>query len=480
MSEKSLLQKNKLWLSLLLIAVAVICCLMWYISFLPHPQGGWSSKLLTISDSLSGRLSGKRFFVYDSAGNKTWETPGALMVQDALSTDLDGDGEKDLLLLLWKIGKYGSARPFWVTEDEKAYSQHIFIYRVSDDGQVHQKWCASEIGNEIRRMKLFEKNEQLLLVEDVTGANTLWRWESFGLKILENSVTFACFGDNIIHKEIYEYAFDREGGSFDFLYEPFVKDIRAADIAVFQQETMLVDSRDAVGGYPKFGSPQEVGEAVYEAGFDIAACAGNHALDRGIYGIDVTTDFYSERGIICLGVQNSREKEFHPYRLVSKHGITFAMFDLTYGTGDMDVSDRYPYAVRYLPQDRDEEQALLDEMAEARDNSDFIIIFVHWGKEYETHANEEQRRMAGLFAEGGADVVVGTHPHVLQEVESIPRPDGGQTLVYYSLGNFRAYQAQMEETKVGGEATFRVEHTFDGVRLISHDLRTIDAFVELK
>lgn len=478
--DNSFIQKNRFWLPLIFIAVAAICCLLGYLSFLPHPKGEWVSKELVISEKLTGKLSGKRFVVYDCDGRKMWESEKGFWVQDGFCTDVDGDGGMDLILLLWKIGKYGYARPFWVTEDEKTYSQHVFLYSVSEDGEVHSKWGASEIGSEIKRMKLLEKNDRIILTENVEGTNSLWHWDSFGLKSLENGVEFVCFGDNIIHKEIYEYAFEKEDGSFDFLYEPFLKDIQSADIAIFQQESMLVDDKSAVSGYPKFGSPIEVGEAIAEAGFDIATCAGNHALDRGIYGIDVTTDFYAERGMICLGVQNSREDEKKPYRLISKKGITFAMFDFTYGTGDVDVSDKYPYAVHYLPRNEDEEQILLKEMSDAKGESDFIIVFVHWGNEYETEVSSDQMRMAELFSKGGADIIVGTHPHVLQKVEAIDRPDGLSTLVFYSLGNFRAYQGQMEETRIGGEATFTVEHTYDGVKLKTYDLKEIDAFVRIE
>lgn len=468
-----------MWLPLLIIAGAAICCLLGFGSFLPRPEGGWTSKDIEMDRSLTAKLTGKRLSIYNGDGVRTWISPKEYLIQDAFSSDLDMDGEKDLILLLWKIGKYGSARPFWVEEDEKIYSQHVFIYSVSDEGKARQKWCASEIGREIKRMKLMEKNNSLILTEDVKGLNSIWRWESFGLKVMENGVSLVCFGDNIIHKEIYEYAFDRMDGSFDFLYSPFAEEIRSADIAVLQQETMLVDNRSAVSGYPKFGSPIEVGQAVVDAGFDVASCAGNHALDRGMSGIDATTDFYADKGITCLGVQNGREKEKRPYEIVNKNGISFAMFDLTYGTGDMDVSDKYPYAVHYLPQNEEEEKMLLKEMDDAKEKSDCIIVFVHWGIEYETKVSDDQRHMAELFAKGGADLVIGTHPHVIQEVDELERDDGTKMPVFYSLGNFRAYQGMSEETKCGGKAKITFWHTYDGVKIKDYELAEIDAFVDV-
>ncbi len=468
-------QINRRWLLLLITAVAVICCVMALVWYMPMPVGEWREKSLQIYEDISGDLTGKRFEIIGEEGKVTWRSPRRFFIQDALVSDLDLDGEKELILLLWKIGKYGKHRPFWVDRDEWTFSQHVFIYSVTSDGEIKHRWGASEIGKEIVRMKLMEKNESFIMTEDVSGSCVVWRWESFGLKTVDSDVSFVVFGDNIIHKEIYEYANRQQGGSFDYLYEPFYEDIRAADLAAFQQETMLVDKESAVSGYPTFGSPLAVGEAIAEAGFDIASCAGNHALDRGIYGINVTTNFYKEKGITCLGVQNGEDDAYRPYELVSKNGISFALFDYTYGTGEMDVSDKYPYAVHYLPTTENEEKELIDDLQSARNEADFVIVFVHWGNEYETQISPEQKHMAAVFAEGGADVILGTHPHVVQDMEIMERPDCGNMLIYYSLGNFRAHQGQSEETRSGGEALFTVEHSYDGVRIASYSLETIDS-----
>ena len=470
-------KKNNKWLLLTFFAVAAICCAMVIFLYLPSPKGGWNDRELGICEGISGELSGRRFKIISRDGVTLWETPRTFLVQDVLVTDLDRDGETEIILLLWKIGKFGKHRPFWVERDELAFSQHVFIYSVSREGKLRHRWGASEVGDEITRMKLMEKNNSLLLTEAAGGKCAVWRWDSFGLKTIDSSVSFVVFGDNIIHREIYEYADKSEGGSFDFLYEPFYDDIRNADIAAFQQETMLVDKKAAVAGYPLFGAPIRVGEAIAEAGFDIASCAGNHALDRGIYGIDVTTSFYREKGITCLGVQESGDLAYRPYETVSKNGITFAMFDYTYGTGEMDVRDRYPFAVHYLPRNEAEEKELIKDLESARNEADFVIVFVHWGNEYETKLSDAQLHMADVFARGGADVVLGTHPHVVQDVETVKRPDGGNMLIYYSLGNFRAHQGQSPETKSGGIARFEVGHTYDGAKLLDYNLDIIDSYM---
>ena len=469
---------NRRWLLPLIFVAAAICCaaaLFWY---LPRPKGAWQEKRFVIYEGIDGVLTKKRFRIINGKGETTYKSDTGFLVQDAFSTDLDRDGEKEIILLLWKIGKYGKHRPFWVERDEITFSQHVFIYSVSVSGGIRHRWGASEIGREIARMKLMEKNDSLILTEDVNGNCAVWRWESFGLKTIDSDVSFAVFGDNIIHSQIYEYADRKMNGCYDFLYEPFYEDIQSVDIAAFQQETMLVDKASAVSGYPMFGSPVAVGEAIAKAGFDIASCAGNHALDRGIYGINVTTKFYRDKGIICLGVQSGDESAFRPYEILTKNGISFALFDYTYGTGEMDISKDYPFAVHYLPRNSSEEETLVRDLRSARAEADFVIVFVHWGNEYESDVTSDQKHMTQLFAEGGADAVIGTHPHVLQETEMMKRPDGGDMLIYYSLGNFRAYQGQTEETKTGGEALFTVEHSYDGVRIKDFELKKIDAMVK--
>ena len=362
------------------------------------------------------------------------------------------------------------------------------------------------MGREIVRFKLMEKNNSILLVEDSAGVCTLWRWQDFGLKIMDNGTRIVAFGDNIIHREIYEYANAKKGGDFSFLYEPFLEDIKSADIAALQQETMLVDKESALSGYPVFGSPLAVGSAIVDAGFDVACCAGNHAIDKGIYGIDVTWDFYRKNGVVPIGVQRSDDKEYRPFEIINKNGISFALLDYTYGVGannektdydtfgaddnKNDVRDRflekYPYSVHFLPQYIDEtgildknsnEMTLIQDLIQARMSADFVIVFVHWGDEYQKEISAYQEAVTALLAEGGADLVIGTHPHVLQDVKMVKRPDGGDMLVYYSLGNFRAYQGLSEGTKTGGEAVIKVEHCYEGVRIADYELKNIEAYI---
>ncbi len=419
------------------------------------------------------------------------EADFASKVQDYLVTDIDRDGDEEVIALLWKRGKYGQHKPFWVKENDTRYSQHLFIYDVEEDGKYRQKWCASDVGTPIRRMKMLDEEKGILLTETIDGVSNLWRWDQWGLDIMDNELSLVSFGDNIIHEEILEQADRYYGGNYDFIYEPFKKEIMDADIATVQLETILVDKKSAVAGFPSFGSPLEVGRALCDAGFDVMVCAGNHALDRGIYGIDVTTDFFEQEGVTCVGIQNGRDSEFRPYEVVEKKNMKIALFSYTYGTNGNDASDKYPYAVHYLPLNEEQERAMVEELKECRTTlgdkglgdaddaggADFVVAFVHWGDEYSKEVSETQKHLTQLFSEGGVDLVIGTHPHVVQESEVVDRPDGGRMLVFYSLGNFRAYQGWNEAVKTGQETIVTLEHTCDGVRIRDYSVKQVDAYV---
>ena len=475
---------------LLFLGIAVAVCVIFVFvrnNYIPA-WIGWNDKEIAVygdegndesSDNVSKvmvKLGKKKLEVVNSSGETTFVSKKDFKVQDVLVTDIDRDGDNEMIVLLWKHGKYGMHKPFWVEKDEKNYSQHVFIYDVDEDGKVTEKWCASDMGSVAGRIKLMEKNNSIFMMEDKDKNCTLWMWEGWGVKTIDNKVRVVAFGDNLIHEPIYEYARNKEKGEFDFLYEPFLDEIQSADIAALNAETVLVDKDSMVGGYPSFGSPIKVGEAIRKAGFDVVSCANNHALDRGIQGIDTTVGFYKDAEITCVGIQSSGDTEYKPYELISRNGMRIALFSYTYGTNVGDISGDYPNVVHYLPRGEQEDTALVENLRSAREEADFVIVFVHWGEEYNKEVTSEQKHVADLFAQGGADVVIGTHPHVVQKTETLDRPDGGKMLVYYSLGNFRADQAQSEETKRGAEAVFTIAHTYDGVALLDYEIKEIDAY----
>lgn len=391
-----------------------------------------------------------------------------MKVQQALWADVDNDGKEELVLLCWKKGRYGKSRPFWVERDEKKWSQHLFVYEY-DQGVIRSKWMSSYLGMDVESVAVNGEKAPLsrLYLTDREGKVSCWRWDFWGFTKEEREVTFVVFGDNLIHEPIYRYGLSHEG-SFDFLYDNFEEILSESDIAVINQETPLTDNPSWYGGYPRFGTPAQVGEAIADAGFTVVTCATNHALDRGGESVNFTKKFFDSRGITCLGIQAQEERRYRPFEVVTRNGIRFGMLNYTYGTNGIAVPKENPYMVHLL----ENEDQIREDIAEAGKETDFVMVFAHWGTEGSEEIDEFQKKWTQVFLEAGADAVVGTHPHALQPFEMLKRKDGGEMLVYYSLGNFVSAQNESVCVK-GGMAEFTVSLTKQGYRVTEYDLHPL-------
>ena len=137
------------------------------------------------------------------------------------------------------------------------------------------------------------------------------------------SVTVLCGGDNLIHKPIYQRAQTDNGYDFDYLYQNVKSFIESADIATINQEAPLATDLEDPSGYPHFNTPKEVGQDLFDAGFDVINIGNNHMYDIGSQGALVTEQFFQNRGIPVVGFYRSDE-DFHNIRIIEKNGIKVA------------------------------------------------------------------------------------------------------------------------------------------------------------
>ena len=402
-------------------------------------------------------LEDKEVVVY-CGGSEVWRSDRGVPVQDILWRDIDHDGEEELMLLCWRRGTYGDSRPFWVKRNDRSWSQHIFIYDWIGT-QIHPIWMASDIRGDAAQWRFHET--QRLVITDPQGKETAWDWVSWGLQNIPlqqvPTLRFAAVGDNLIHSQIYDYAFRHFDGRFDDLFAYVREELDRYDVTSINQETIHVDKPEQYGSFPSFGTPIQVGQAVIDAGFDIVSCATNHALDRGVEGIDLTVSLYDEAHVVCAGIQHSEDKNYRPYEIFEKNGIRCAVFSYTQTTNGQIIPAQTPYVLHTL----DDEARVRQDLAAGRADADLCLVYVHWGTEYAAEPDAEQLRWAQIFADCGADVVIGTHPHVLQPWQWLTGEQGNRTLVYYSLGNFISAQVQ-EGTNIGGMAFFTVMKEDDG------------------
>lgn len=449
-------------------AAGALVCVLWSDGiFLP----GWilwgENSIFDSSGTYGISLTDKTVHV-TCGEEEIWVSPEGVKVQQVLSCDVDRDEEDELILLCWKRGRFGRSRPFWVEEDEKSWSQHLFVYEYQGT-EIVPKWMSSYIGQDVASLSFSENKsgDKRLLLTDPAGDTGCWRWGSWGFEREDAEVSFVVFGDNLIHQPIYTFGLNH-GGDFGFLYENVKGEIAGSDIAVINQETPFVRDPAEYGDYPRFGTPIQVGEAIAEAGFDVVTCATNHALDRGAEGIHTTKEFLLSQGIVCPGIQTEEETERVPFEIVMRKGAKFALLCYTYGTNGNPLPEESPSMVHLL----EDEQQVREDIRQAREEADFVIVFVHWGTENSVETDAFQEKWTDVFLESRADVVVGSHPHVLQPYEMLEGEDGHKMLVYYSLGNFVSAQ-QEKSCKKGGMAKFSVAPGADGYEITAYSLQPL-------
>jgi len=280
-------------------------------------------------------------------------------------------------------------------------------------------------------------------------------------------VKLVMVGDILLHTPLAESGKSPEGGyDFSAVFANLREEIEAADVALVNQEVIIGGAELGVSGYPSFNAPYELGDALAETGFDVVLHATNHALDKRKQGILNCLSFWRENypDMAVLGIHDSQESQQDIY-VYEQQGIRIAVLNYTYGTNGVPLPEDMPYAVDMLQKDR-----VAADLKRAQELADFVIVCPHWGKEYVLEQTKDQENWAKLFAENGADLVLGTHPHVIEPIEQVASANGNQALVYYSLGNFVNWTsgtgAGVANRMVGGMAQVTVSLNESGDAVI--------------
>lgn len=221
----------------------------------------------------------------------------------------------------------------------------------------------------------------------------------------------------------------------------YVKPIlEQADLAIGNLELTL-PGKPPYTGYPMFRSPDDLARALKEAGFDILVTANNHANDSHGEGVTNTVKTLRALDFLQTGTfTDARDRAAHYPLMVYKKGFKIALLNYTYGTNGLPTQE--PTIVNLI----DKEQIAADLAEAVARKPHYIIVVMHWGIEYQLNENDEQRDLAQFLISHGADMVIGSHPHVVQPIrtERVAMPDGSvkEALVVYSLGNFISNQQQ--------------------------------------
>ena len=295
-----------------------------------------------------------------------------------------------------------------------------------------------------------ETNKENIVIEETNDEEEIVERENEHVDIL-------MIGDILVHEPVYKSGIQSDGTlNYDHFFKNIQEDLDEAEIKVVNQETILGGSELGFSSYPCFNSPQEIGDSEAKAGFNVILHATNHAMDKGFNAINNTINFWREKypDIMMLGLNLTPEEQDN-IKIYEQNDFKIALLNYTYGTNGISLPQDKPYLVNLL----DEEKVTKD-ILKAKSMADFVIVMPHWGTEYQYTPDSLQEKYTKLFSDLGVDLVIGTHPHVLENIELVTNDEGHEMLVYYSLGNYVSGQTEKDRV-VGGMAKISIEKNYE-------------------
>ena len=251
------------------------------------------------------------------------------------------------------------------------------------------------------------------------------------------SFTLCAIGDVMCHNTQYWDAYNNSTGEYDFSYvfDDIVKYTMSPDITIGSLETSFAGSEVGYSNYPRFNSPDNLAYSLRRIGVDVLSTAGNHCLDMGFSGLSRTIDVLDKYHISHLGTYKTKEEQENIlYKYVK--GTKIAFVNYTYGTNGIPIPEGKDFCVNLI--DRDLIKSQLDKAKS--EGANLIVACMHWGTEYRTTANDEQKDLTDFLFQNGADIILGNHPHTLEPMEkrTVTLADGStkDCFVIYALGNF--------------------------------------------
>ena len=248
------------------------------------------------------------------------------------------------------------------------------------------------------------------------------------LKDTHDELTLIAVGDNLIHSSVYKDA-NAHANYNGYDFKPIISNIKNIvknyDLAYYNQETILGGSELGLGDYPNFNSPYEAGDAMIDAGFNLVSLATNHTMDSGANAVENSCTYWKKQeNVLTAGSYCSDEE---------REEIRIKDYYINLWPTDIDNINNPQSDKKY----QNYKEQVKKDIEKVRDKVDVLIVAMHWGVEYTHTPTEYQKDMANFLAENNVDIIIGTHPHVIQPVAWID-----DTLVIYSLGNFLSAQYQ--------------------------------------
>lgn len=273
-------------------------------------------------------------------------------------------------------------------------------------------------------------------------------------------ITLVAVGDIMFHQPQITAAYDAASDAYDFTgtFSEITPYIQSADYALANFETTTAGEDRGYSGYPMFNVPDAALDAIQGAGFDFLSTANNHAFDKKLYGVDRTIGQMNARGFTHTGTFAEGELTQDGIRFATQDvgGVMIGILSATYGlNGFEQVYDAETLENRVNLIDEEMLKTQLEKMSDQ--GIDLKIVFIHWGNEYQDVPASTQTELAEKLFDWGADVILGSHPHVIQK-SAYQFSNGKKRYVIYSMGNFLSNQNRTRLTGI-----VHSERTEDGV-----------------
>lgn len=290
----------------------------------------------------------------------------------------------------------------------------------------------------------------------------------------EFDIRLMAVGDGLMHMGVINSGIQADGTrNYDYFFDHIKEFLALADLKAINQETIFGGNDKEFSGYPSFNSPTEMGDAIVNAGFNIVLHASNHSNDVGLEGLLNCINYWETKhpDMTVLGI-HSKKEDVRKIQTIEIQGVTFALLNYTYSTNsDIVPKDTVEYLNMlcyynedyYLDTGRLHPNVIEDIQA-AEELADFVIVFPHWGVEYTLTETQVQQDMAKEMTAAGADLIIGTHPHVIEPVKWVEAENGNKSLCYYSLGNYVSTQIRAE-TMLEAMAWVTLHVTEDGITI---------------
>ncbi|WP_152393861.1 CapA family protein [Paenibacillus guangzhouensis] len=278
-------------------------------------------------------------------------------------------------------------------------------------------------------------------------------------------------GDVMMHMPQMPAYYDKATGKYNF--NPYFTQVKPileqGDFVWANLETPIAGADLRYSGFPMFNAPPELASALKYAGFNIVTTANNHAMDRKEIGIIRTLKRLKEQGFVTKGTAAS-EEESKQLTIMTKNDIKMGILAYTYGTNGITLPKDKPYLVAHLSPLRIKE----DIRALREAGADVVVIALHFGIEYQREPNSTQQELARSLIQAGADIILGSHPHVIQPLEQVNVKESDGSLrkgyIIYSMGNFISNMKD-EYTDYGVIFHADIQKTFPSGKI---DIRQVD------